>query len=181
MATTPKEMAAKAPKPKAEGDQPAEPQNEPAAEPAPAAAPTKEPEPAKEPAAEPKSDAKSADPAEIAEYCAANGAPSLAAGLIREKATMDQVKTKVGTSAEIRKRVKAARDTGITLDAKFEETAIEKGMTLEAVTAALFDQMTAQQSPEIRGNLSAGNMTKAGDAAASDWDKTVTKVNARRK
>ena len=184
MATTPKQMAAKAdknPKTAAESEQPAEEQatEQPSA-------PVQEPkadEPAKgaAPAAEePKSDAKAADPAEIADYCSKNGAPQLAAGLIREKATMDQVKTKVGAGAEIRKMVAAARATGCAIDDKFEDTAIEKGMSASEVRSALFDKLTTQQSPEIRGQQSTGNLTAHAETAAS-WDKALTKSGAKLK
>lgn len=180
MATTPKEMAAKAAKPKAE----AEDQTQPEQGTAPSA-PTQEP--AQEPAQEPQPEAApatpdtpaAADPADIAAYCVENGAPNLTANLIREKATMDQVKTRVAArvdiAAKIRERVKAARASGITLDAKFEETAIESGMSLEAVTDTLFGHLTAQQSPEIRGHLSSSDV--AGAAAGNHgWDKAFAKA-----
>jgi ClpP class serine protease len=113
---------------------------------------------------------KAADPAEIAEYCNANGAPQLIAGLIRDKATMDDVKAKVGSASKIREMAKAARATGCTIDSGFEDTAIERGMTLEEVRAALFDKLTAQQSPEIRGQSSASDI--AGQTAGNHgWDK----------
>jgi ATP-dependent Clp protease, protease subunit len=182
MATTPKEMAARAAKTKAETEQPAEDpvKDKPAEQPAPEPAkePVKEPAPAAE---EPKTDAKAADPAEVAEYCAANGAPSMAGQLIREKASMDQVKTKVGATGEIKRLTKLARDTGCKVDDGFEAKAIEGGMSVDEVRKTLFDKMTTQQSPEIRGNLSAGNMTTAGAKADKSWDKAVAKVNSRRK
>lgn len=185
MATTPKQMAAKAetaPKPAAEADPPAEGQAPEQSTP-PAEAP-KADEAAKDtPAAasEPAADAKAADPADVADYCAKNGAPQLAASLIREKATMDQVKTRVGAGTEIRKMVAAARATGCAIDSKFEDTAIEKGMSAEEVRSALFDKLTAQQSPEIRSQLSAGGMTKAAESADSGWGKAVDRINARKK
>jgi hypothetical protein len=179
MATTPKEMAAKANKPKAETEAPAEdPKDKPAEEPKqdePAPAPAKEPE---APAEEPKSAAKAADPAEIAEYCASNGAPQMAASLIRDKATMDQVKVKVGAGAEIKRLTKLARDTGCKIDEGFEKTAIDGGMSVEEVRKALFDKMVTMQSPEIRSNLSAGNLTEAA-ATADGWDKAIVKTGAK--
>lgn len=182
MAMTPKEMAAKAGKTKAETEQPVEEpkqddQNKPADEPV-KDEPVKEPE---QPTDEPKQDAKAADPAEIAEYCAKNGAPQLAASLIRDKATMDQVKVKVGAAGQIRDRVKAAIGAGLTLDPKFEESAISSGMTPEAVGDTLMKQLVAQQSGEVRGNLSAGNMTRAGADQAASWDAAMSKAGVRTK
>lgn len=193
MATTPKQMAAKAenaPKPATEAEQPTEGQPTEGQAPEQSTPPAEAPkadEAAKEaaPAASaPASDAKAADPADVADYCAKNGAPQLAAGLIREKATMDQVKTKVAAhvdvATKIRERVKSARATGITLDAKFEETAIETGMTLDAVTDALFQQMTTQQSPEIRGHLSSSDIAGA-TAGNHGWDAALAKANRLKK
>lgn len=123
---------------------------------------------------------KAADPAEIAEYCVANGAPQLAAGLIRDKATMDDVKTRVGAASTIREMTKAARGTGVEIDAKFEDTAIAKGMTADEVRKALFDKMVTQQSPEIRGQSSAGAV--AGEAAGNHgWDNALAKTGRLKK
>lgn len=92
---------------------------------------------------------KAADPADVAAYCADHGAPKLAAQLIRDKATMEGVKAKVGAASEIRTMCKAARATGAAIDAGFEDDAIDKGMTVDAARKALFDKMIAAQSPEI--------------------------------
>lgn len=180
MATTPKQMAAKAdktPKAGAETEPPADDQTteqqtppamEPTSgEPAPAAAPAQE---------EPKSDAKAAaDPADVAAYCAEHGAPKLAAELIRRGATMEEVEAKVGAASEIRSMCKAARATGAAIDAGFEDEAIAKGMTVDAARKALFDKMIAAQSPEIRSQLS--NSDIAGKTAGNHgWDKALEKA-----
>jgi hypothetical protein len=119
---------------------------------------------------------KAADPAEVAEYCAANGCPALAGPLIREKATMDQVKAKVGAAETIRALVKDAGLLAPAIKADAADAYIAAGTSVEDVRAALWDRVVKAASPEIRSSIAADT----GAPKASDgWDKAVGKVNAR--
>ena len=53
-----------------------------------------------------------ADPADVAEFCSANGCASMAAGLIREKAPMSEVKKRVNSAGAIRELVLALSEIG---------------------------------------------------------------------
>jgi hypothetical protein len=119
---------------------------------------------------------KVADPAEVAEFCAANGCPALAGPLIREKATMDQVKARVGAADAIRAMVKDARVIAPAITATAADEYIAAGLSVEDVRAKLWDRVVKAQSPEIRGSIAADT---GADTAKAGWDKAVAKVNAR--
>ena len=119
---------------------------------------------------------KAADPAEVAEFCAANGCPQLAAPLIREKATMDQVKARVGAADAIRAMVKDAGLISPSITAKAADEYITAGLSVEDVRAKLWDRVVKAQSPEIRGSIAADT---GADTAKAGLDKAVAKVNAR--
>jgi len=119
---------------------------------------------------------KAADPAEIAEYCAANGCPALAGPLIREKATMDQVKAKVGSVETTRALVKDAGLLAPAIKADAADAYIAAGTSVEDVRASLWDRIVKAQSPEIRSSIAADTGVPN---AAEGWNKAVGKVNAR--
>lgn len=119
---------------------------------------------------------KAADPAEVAEFCAANGCPALAGPLIRQKATMEQVKARVGAAETIRAMVKDAMSITATITMAEADRFIAAGASVEAVRADLWDRVVKAQSPEIRGSIAADT---GAHTAKSGWDKAVAKVNAR--
>lgn len=131
-----------------------------------AAAPNPEPAPTDQP--------KAADPAEVAEYCSANGCAALAAPLIREKATMDQVKARVNAAAEIRTLVVEAGTITEKITADQAEAFIKEGLSVEQVRTKLWSAVVAAQSPEINSAISADTAI-----STTSWDKAVAKANAR--
>lgn len=119
---------------------------------------------------------KAADPAEVAEFCAANGCPALAGPLIREKATMDQVKARVGAAETIRALVADAGKISASIPAKAADEYIAAGLSVEEVRAKLWDRVVKAQSPEIRGSIAADT---GADTGKTVLNKAVDKVNAR--
>lgn len=119
---------------------------------------------------------KAADPAEVAEFCTANGCPALAGPLIREKATMDQVKARVGAAETIRAMVADAGKISASISAKVADEFISAGLSVEDVRTKLWDRVVKAQSPEIRGSIAADTGADTGPAAMK---KAVDKVNAR--
>ncbi|CAN0119555.1 unnamed protein product, partial [Chrysoparadoxa australica] len=95
-----------------------------------------------------------ADPAEVADYCNANGCPGLIAPLIRQKATMKEVEARVGAVETIRAIVTDAGSITPTItDAKAEEF-ITAGLSVEQVRAKLWNAVCDAQSPEIISTIS---------------------------
>jgi len=121
---------------------------------------------------------KAADPAEVADYCVKNGAAMMAADLIREGATMDEVREAVGVAAKIRGMVADARRLSPEIDPKLAEQFIAARTDLEDVRKAIFDQLIAAQSPEIRNCITADS-DNAETRTQRGFDKAIRAVNAR--
>lgn len=101
-----------------------------------------------------------ADPADVAAYCAEHGAPKMAAGLIREGATMDQVKAKVDSAAQIRQKAALAANMGFDTAGQAQikelaETYIDAGKSAAQFAEAMIDKLAKEQSGEIRSGSSA--------------------------
>ena len=134
------------------------------------------------PPAAPAPAAVAADPATVMEYCTANGVPQLAAGLVREKATMEQVKAKVDVAGRIRAKVGLAARMGFDAAgqqqvAKLAEDYIAAGKSPEQFVEAMVEKLAAEASPEIRNTIDANAADKT--AIAAVWDKAI--ANGRRK
>jgi len=101
-----------------------------------------------------------ADPAEVVDYCVKNSAATMAAGLIKSGATMDQVKEAVGRAAKIRAMVGDARKISAAIPASFADDQIAAGASVDDVRAALFDKLVSAQSPEIRSTIASDAKTE---------------------
>lgn len=172
-------MATKKPAPAAETDKPEEDEEEGKAKAAPETAAEGDDDDEEDDEEAAKGDGKkAADPADVAAYCAENGCARLAADLIREKATMDQVKSKVGAAAAIRAAAKDGARINPNMKAELAEMAegaIAAGLSVDSARAKMWDRLVAAQSPEIRSAVS----PDARGRDANGWDKAVSKVNAR--
>lgn len=131
---------------------------------------------AKSPKPKSSAPARAADPADVAEFCAKNDAAEIAAELIREGATMDEVRERVGAIAKIRQMVRDACSIAPTaLKPELADHFIARGMTVADVRKALFDKLTEAQSPEIR-NAVGTDVGDPGAAARRGWEKAVAAV-----
>jgi hypothetical protein len=121
-----------------------------------------------------------ADPADVAEFCSANGCASMAAGLIREKAPMSEVKNRVNSAGAIRELVAEAGKVTPSISAAEADGLISAGLSVEQARAKLWDKIVARQSPEIQASISSEVAAVATQSAhKAGWDKAISKVNAR--
>lgn len=131
--------------------------------------------------------AAKADPADIAAYCAEHGAPKMAADLIREGATMDQVKTKVGSATQIRQKAALAANMGFDAAGQAQikelaETYIAAGKSAAQFAEAMVDKLAKEQSGEIRSGSSSvpkDTATPAPLDGAAIYEKRRQAVNAK--
>lgn len=130
--------------------------------------------------AEAKPDAASdrAAAAEIATMCADAGVPRMAAGLIRDGATVAQSKARIDSAGKIRAAVERAhRINASAVPMAMADDLIAAGATVETAKAACMDRLCAGQSPEIGSQVEA-NATLDRKEVAAGWDHAVAKVNA---
>lgn len=119
-----------------------------------------------------------ADPADVAAYCAENGCAKMAAGLIREKATMEEVKARVGAADTIRKMVADAGKVNESITAAMAEEMISAGLSVDQARAKLFAKLTASQSKEACGAIASD--TASAETAGHGWDAAIAKVNRQK-
>ncbi len=94
---------------------------------------------------------------EISTICAEAGVPAMASTLIKEGVTAEQARTRATSAKDIRAAVLAAQKSYPQITASADEF-IAQGKSLEHVRAALFEKITAAQSPEINSfHQPAGN------------------------
>lgn len=94
---------------------------------------------------------------EISTICAEAGVPAMASTLIKEGVTADQARARATSAKDIRAAVEAAQKSYPKITANADEF-IAQGKSLEHVRAALFEKITAVQSPEINSfHQPAGN------------------------
>lgn len=93
--------------------------------------------------------------AEIAAYCADNGAAAMAADFIRQNASMETVRDGVNVVSQIRKLVADARVVNPAISASLAETFIKEGKTVEEVSTTLLAKLSGSQSSEIQNTITA--------------------------
>lgn len=123
---------------------------------------------------------ETADAAEVAEYCGANGCPSLAASLIREKATMKQVRARVDAAGTIRAIVADAATITDQITSEMAGQYIAAGLSVEQVRAKVWNAVCDAQSEEIRSAIAADAGVDV-EARKSDgaMAAAIDRVNAR--
>ena len=109
--------------------------------------------------------------ADIVDICAAAGVPTMASALIRESVTVDQAKARTDSAKDIRAAVDLARKSCPQIEANAADAFIAAGMSMDAVRAKLFEQITAAQSPEITSAHQ--STTGAADEATAEAAKVV--------
>ncbi|WP_374371714.1 hypothetical protein [Dongia sp.] len=132
-----------------------------------------------EPPSNPAPATDSPDPAEVAEYCAANGRPDMAAKFIRDRVPMAEVHRLVDVSDRIRTQFEAARAVNPEIPQQFLDEmlrGIAGGTTSPEVAGKMFCEWLADhQSPEIMGQLSSSDI--AGTAAGNHgWDRALAQA-----
>ncbi|WP_366656616.1 head maturation protease, ClpP-related [Fodinicurvata sp. EGI_FJ10296] len=122
----------------------------PAPSPTASAPPGEPPGPAPSP---PPADTQAESPGDagaIAQLCAEAGEPStLVAALLSEGATLATARARLADATAIRTRVAAARRVTAAIEDGFADDAIAKGLSPDAVSAALLARLTAAPGPAI--------------------------------
>lgn len=110
--------------------------------------------------------------AAITEACVAAGVPGVAATYLRQGLTVEQVKQRLGHAGRIRRVVAAAHGLCKAIPLSKADAFIQAGTPLEAVHAALWDDVLAAdaKAPEISSHREEKRQPKAG---ASSWDKAI--------
>ena len=104
----------------------------------------------------------------------------MAAGLIREKAPVSEVKNRVNSAGAIRELVAEAGKVTPSISAAEADGLISAGLSVEPARAKLWDKIVARQSPEIQASISSEVAAVATQSAhKAGWDKAINKVNAR--
>lgn len=110
--------------------------------------------------------------AAITEACVAAGVPGVAATYMRQGLTIEQVKQRLGHADRIRRVVAAANRLCKAIPLSRADAFIQAGTPLEAVHAALWDDVLAAdaKAPEISSHREEKRQPAAG---ASSWDKAT--------
>ena len=109
--------------------------------------------------------------AAIAELCTTAGVPGVAATYMRQGLTVEQVKQRLGHADRIRRVVGAAHRICKAIPLSKADAFIQAGTPLEAVHAALWDDVLAAdaKAPEISSHREEKRQPKAG----ASWDKAT--------
>jgi len=94
---------------------------------------------------------KPAEPATVARICARHGIPEQAAKLIREGATLQQVRERADVSGKVKERVHAAISCGMVSPERANtlmESALQKGTPADIVSNALVNAAYEEQTPD---------------------------------
>lgn len=123
---------------------------------------------------------KPAEPATVARICARRGIPEQAPSLIREGASLDEIRKRADAASEIRARVSAAISGGMVSEAranKMAELAIQRGQTADQVSRFLADAAVDEQTPDdaVQSRITAD---AGGDqqSVADGWRRAAERV-----
>lgn len=122
---------------------------------------------------------QAADPAAIADLCAQGGAPDLAAGLIREGATLDQAREKLNAIGTMRERADAAVSAGMVPQVRADElleNATKAGKGPDGLSTDLLNEAFQNQTPDsaVQSQITPDTQDASG---SQGWDKAVARVN----
>jgi hypothetical protein len=120
-----------------------------------------------------------ADPADVVAYCIENECGGLAAGFIREQATMAQVEARVGAVFSIREIVADAKKMNPALVADADDF-ISSGISVQEARRRVWNALVEQQTPEITSAISAdAGLAAPGAGGDAPWKTVVDRMNAQ--
>lgn len=122
--------------------------------------------------------AKVAEPADVVEMCNQAGVPDLAAGLIREKATTEQVRDRIQSVGTMRERCDAAVSAGMVGKEKADElldTALKAGKGPDGLSSDLLTHAVQEQSGPVQSQITPDTQAGAGH---DGWDHAFAQVQA---